>query len=423
MAAPADAPVVTVFLRNRSDVLLLRLGPDAEVGAGRWDGVSGPAGDAPDAAAIDAIEREADVSADRVTLARRGEPVRVGGGEGDDGRTVHPYLFAADTRSVTPRTAEAAEWVAPTAMLERDCVPELWTLYRRVAPSVLSITDDEGHGSAALSMRALEVLRDRAGMLAASGGEDDAARARLASMAERLLEARPSMAALANRIHRVMHGSLPDLAPATVATRAHEALDEARQADAGAARHAADAIAGERVLTLSRSGTVLDALRRADPAPEVVVAESRPAREGVGVAEALSADGLDVTLITDAAAALMLSGGAVDAVLVGADTVLPTGAVVNKTGTRAAALAAARESVPVFAACAVDKISPTEASHGEEGNPRAVYDGPADLDVRNPTFDVTPADLVTGVFTERGRLAPGDIGPVADELERLRSWT
>jgi translation initiation factor 2B subunit (eIF-2B alpha/beta/delta family) len=423
MADPADAPVVTVFLRNRSDVLLLRLGPDAEVGAGRWDGVGGPAGDDPDAAAVDAIEREADVSADRVTLVRRGEPVRVGAGEGGDGRTVHPYLFAADTRTVTPRTAEAAEWVAPTAMLERDCVPELWTLYRRVAPSVLSITDDEGHGSAALSMRALEVLRDRAGMLAASGSEDDAARARLASMAERLLEARPSMAALGNRIHRVMHGSLPDLDPATVATRAHEALDEARQADAGAARQAADAVAGERVLTLSRSGTVLDALRRADPAPEVVVAESRPAREGVGVAETLSAEGLDVTLITDAAAALMLSGGAVDAVLVGADTVLPSGDVVNKTGTRAVAVAAARESVPVFAACAVDKISPTETSHGEEGNPRAVYDGPADLDVRNPTFDVTPADLVTGVLTERGRLAPDEIGPVADELERLRSWT
>ena len=96
--------------------------------------------------------------------------------------------------------------------------------------------------------------------------------------------------------------------------------------------------------------------------PEVVfVAESRPGGEGVAVAESL-ADEVPVTLCPDAAVAHLLGRGAVDRVLVGADTVLADGSVVNKVGTRAAALAAARERVPVHAVAARDKVSPAETA-------------------------------------------------------------
>jgi len=171
------------------------------------------------------------------------------------------------------------------------------------------------------------------------------------------------------------------------------------------------------VLTLSRSGTALSALREAD-LRKLFVAESRPGNEGIGVAEALAAE-KTVTLHTDAAVAHVLHEAAVDAVLVGADTVLPDGSVVNKTGTRAAALAADRDGVPFYVVAASDKVTTDETVPLESGDRAAVYDGDATVDVRNPTFDVTPPELVERVVTERGALSPDEVSDVADELRGL----
>jgi translation initiation factor 2B subunit (eIF-2B alpha/beta/delta family) len=232
------------------------------------------------------------------------------------------------------------------------------------------------------------------------------------------------MAALANRIHRVMHASHPEPTPARVEENAHDAIGRAIDADAETARRAADQVADQRVLTLSRSGTVLDALRRADPAPSVVVADSHPGREGVGVAETLAKHGVDVTLIPDAAVATTLATGDIDAVLVGADTIHPSGSVVNKVGTRGAALAAHHEDVPFYAACAIDKISVEETTVSETADPRSVYEGGIDLQVAAPRFDETPPEFMTGgIITERGTHPPDEIASLADELEHLRTWT
>lgn len=428
MADSPDTPVVTVFLRHRGDVLLFRRSEDVGSYPGTWGAVAGHVeNDDPRASARSEIEEETGLSEQSVTLVREGPTFPVTDEERGTRWQVHPFLFDVDTRSVDTNweTAEA-EWAAPTALLRRDTVPKLWTSYRRVAPSIVEIANDTTHGSAYLSRRALEVLRDRAGLLATTDAPDiEDARARLVETAHRLLEARPSMAALANRIHRVMHASRPELTPATVEGNAHEAIGHAVDAGTEAARRAADQIAGRRVLTLSRSGTVLAALRQADPAPSVVVAASEPGREGVAVAEALAVADLDVTLIPDAAVAHALATDDVDAVLVGADTVRPSGAVVNKVGTYSTALAARRATVPVYAACAVDKIAvEDDTSTSEEADPKTVYDGPASLQVAAPRFDETPADLVTGgLLTDRGTHAPDEISALAEELASLRAWT
>jgi len=427
MSEPDPTPVVTIFLRNRGEVLLLRRSADVGSYPGQWGAVAGHVEqDDPEAAARQEIEEETGLHEHDVTLAQQGSPFTVN----DDNRgtrwRVHPFLFDADTRSIETNWETAkAEWASPTTLLRRETVPDLWTSYRRVAPSILGITDDTTHGSAHLSIRALEVLRDRAGMLATSDAsmiED--ARARLVDTAHRLLEARPSMAALANRLHRVMEASRPDLPPATIESNAHDAIHEAHRADADAAKHAASEIGGAHVLTLSRSGTVLHALRTADPSPRVTVAVSEPGGEGVGVAERLVEAGLEVTLVPDAAVARRLDEASIDAVLVGADTVLPSGAVANKVGTYSAALSAHQANVPVSVACAVDKISVEEETTDESAPDRAVYDGPKDLEVWSPRFDTTPADLVTGgFFTERGTLTTNEVAAVADELAGLRAWT
>jgi hypothetical protein len=132
--------------------------------------------------------------------------------------------------------------------------------------------------------------------------------------------------------------------------------------------------------------------------------------------------GLAVTLCTDAAVAHLLAERDVDAVVVGADAVLPDGSVVNKTGTRAAALAAAREGVPCYAVAAADKVQTGEKPHLESGDPAAVYDGEGRVEAVNPTFDVTPADLVAGIVTDRGVLDADGVAAVAREHRVLTAW-
>ena len=139
----------------------------------------------------------------------------------------------------------------------------------------------------------------------------------------------------------------------------------------------------------------------------------------VDVAETL-AEERPVTLVTDAAVAHVLAEHAVDSVLVGADTILADGSVVNKVGTRGIAIAAAREDVSVYAVAANDKITTGDARF-EDGDPEAVYDGDAAIDVANPTFDRTPAESVT-VVTEDGPLDAAAVGERAARLDALASW-
>lgn len=421
-----QTPVVTVFLRHRGEVLLLRRSEDVGSYAGQWGAVAGHIEhrDPIDSARAE-IEEETGLSMDEVHLVRNGPSFRVEDAGRETEWVVHPFLFDADTRSIRPNweTTEA-EWAPPTALLRRETVPELWTSYRRVAPSIVALRQDGEHGSAYLSRRALEILRDRAGVLTTAEAPDiEDARARLAETAHRLLEARPSMAALTNRVHRAMHASRPEMTPSDVEEAAHDAIGQALDADAEAARHAAEQIAGKRVYTCSRSGTVLEALHMADPSPEVIVAESRPGTEGVAVAETLAAAGLDVSVVPDAAAASALGQRAADAVLVGADTVRASGAAINKVGTRGAALAAKRENVPVYAVCSIDKIAVDEPASVEGADPKTVYDGPENVGVWAPLFDETPPDLITGGFiTERGCQSPEAVQACADELDGLREW-
>jgi len=401
--------VVTCFLRHRTAILLGRRSDAVGTYTGRWAGISGYVEGDPTDAERDARReiREETGRAD-ATLVRAGDPVDVV--EGDRTWTVHPFLFEVDDRGVESNEEIAVhEWVAPPAMLERPTVPGLWDAYAAVAPTVETVASDETHGSAWISVRALEVLRDRA----AVADDDDA----VTAVARDLRDARPSMTALANRVNRVM--ATGEWTPEAVRERAQQAAEAALDADGAAAALAAERC-GESVATLSRSGTVLTAIRTAEPT--VLIGESRPACEGTDVAATLAAEGLAVTLTTDAALGGELAGRDVDAALVGADAVLADGSVVNKVGTRSLALAAAREDVPVYVVAAADKVRPDEEMHGETGDPADLYDGEAPVTVANPIFERTPAELVDGVVTEHGVLDVDGIRDVAAEHRENAAW-
>ncbi|WP_226022162.1 NUDIX domain-containing protein [Halomicrobium salinisoli] len=430
-------PVVTCFLRHRSDVLLLRRSDEVGSYPGRWGGVAGHVADDegrdrdPEAAARAELGEEAGV--DDATLVRAGEPFEFA--DGDYRWRVHPFLFEVDDRAVETHweTAEH-EWVPPTAIRRRETVPALWTSYDRVRPRVATVREDREHGSSWLSIRALEVLRDEAAAAVegrkreaetterervadgdgGSGDADGTSWDGLAAVAAALLDARPSMAVVANRVNQAMYEAGDDRTPAAVERAASDGIDRAYAADERAAAAAAEQLP-DRLATLSRSGTVRRALAAADP-EAVLVAESRPGREGVGVAESLAGD-CEVTLTTDAAFPAELARREAGALVVGADRLLPDGRVVNKVGTRAAALAAPA-ACPCYVVTASAKVATDERIDREERDPAEVYDGDAPVSVANPTFDVTPAEAVT-VVTEDGPLDAAGVGAVA---ERHREW-
>jgi len=429
-----ETDVVTCFLRHEGAVLLLRRSEDVGSYAGRWGAVAGHAEGDPDAAARAEIREEAGLDPGAVTLVRRGDPFPVTDADLGTRWVVHPYLFDCPGRAVETNweTAEHA-WIAPTAILHRETVPELWTSYDRVRPGVAAVAEDRDHGSAYLSVRALEVLRDEAAVrarAAATGNPDGdgrlAARADdcwedLADTAAALRGARPSMPVVANRLDRVMAAASDSRTARAVEHAAAAGIQEAMDADERAAVHAARRVADARVATLSRSGTVREAVSLAEP-EAVLVAESRPGREGVDVAADLAEAGTEVTLATDAALAHAVDEWSADAVLVGADAVRPDGSVVNKAGTRAAALAGTYEGVEVLVVAASDKVTPGGRTDLEHRDPAEVYDGDADAAVYNPTFDVTPADCVDAVVTEHGALDRDGVAALAADRRSRAEW-
>ena len=411
-----EVHVVTCFLRNRGEVLLLCRSDAVGSYTGRWGAVAGHAEGDPDAMAHQEIAEETGLEA-AVALLRCGDSFDVVDADRGTRWVVHPYLFEAAHRAVETNDETAAyEWVHPTEILRRETVPDLWESYDRVRPTVRTVREDRDHGSAWLSVRALEVLRDEAGVRS-WGGEngdwDD-----VAAVARDLRDARPSMPVVGNRVNRTM--ARADQSPAGIEHAAREGIEAALTADDEAAENAAERLP-DRIATLSRSGTVQSAIERADP-DAVLVAESRPGGEGVGVAEGLARD-YEVTLAGDADLAWAIHEWEPGAIIVGADAIRTDGGVMNKVGTRAAALAGTHEGVPVLVVGAAEKVDVDAATAVETVDPTEIYDGPGNLTVRSPLFDVTPPALIDAICTDRGVLEPADVERIAAEQRANADWT
>lgn len=414
-----ERAVVTVFLRNAGQVLLLRRSEDVGSYSGKWGGVAGHAEGDPGAAALREVEEETGIGREDLTLVRQGDPFQVTDAALDIRWTVHPFLFDVTTRSIETdwETTETA-WVHPTAILTRETVPDLWTSYDRVRPTVATVEADTTHGSTYISLRALEVLRDEAAVLADEEGVGESW-ADIAAVGAELREARGEMAAVRNRVDEAMFEASRTETPEAVHEAAKRVIDAAVAADEAAAANAAAEVAGKRVFTLSRSGTVRQALQAGDPA-EIIVPVSRPGGEGTAVAETFAGGGADVVLTSDANVPAAIERA--DVVLVGADTVLADGDVVNKVGTTAAMLAARHAAVDGFVVCAAAKISHERDWEQPAEEPKELYEGDADIEVLNPVFERTPAALVSGVITETGVLDREAVESRAQTVAEFQTW-
>ena len=146
---------------------------------------------------------------------------------------------------------------------------------------------------------------------------------------------------------------------------------------------------------------------------EVFVTETRPRFQGYLTASELSKVGIPVTMILDDAVRYFMQD--VDKVIVGADAITANGALVNKIGTSMVALAAHEAKVRFFVAAETYKFSP-ETMIGElvtieerdvgEMLSKKELDHLGKIKVRNPSFDVTPAEYIDLIITERGIIPP-----------------
>ncbi len=291
---------------------------------------------------------------------------------------------------------------------------------------VAEIRNDRARGASELARRALELLAEAARTLPVADALE--LWRRLLSLADDLITARPSMAPIRNLLRR-WRESLPPPADSTLvvarelaAERAEALIAASRRAVAECAVHAARLLgSGRTVMTHSLSSTVMETCRLLkDDGLRMIVTESRPLGEGRRLAERLSAWRVPTTCITDAQMGLFVAQA--DAVLVGADSVLADGAVVNKAGTYPLALAARDQGVPFHVCCesfkwrAPDEPTPEleEMAAAELGAP----DWPA-VTVRNVYFDLTPARLVNAWIDETGgRRSPRGAVKKPGRLER-----
>jgi len=261
--------------------------------------------------------------------------------------------------------------------------------------------------------------------------EEGVSRERLERAGSLLRSARPTAVNLGWAIDRMLasfrplEGQGPGRIRDALLAEARGIHSEAIAANHRIGRNGAELLPdGARVLTICNTGalatggygTAFGVLRAAHDDGKlrlVYACETRPRLQGARLtAWELLQGGIPFKLLADGAAAYLMSRSEVDAVLAGADRIAANGDTANKIGTYALAVAAKHHGIPMYTVApmsTIDPETPTGASipieEREEDEvlaPRGVRFAPAGASAWNPAFDVTPAELITGIITETG---------------------
>ncbi|MCI0335197.1 MAG: S-methyl-5-thioribose-1-phosphate isomerase [Planctomycetes bacterium] len=218
--------------------------------------------------------------------------------------------------------------------------------------------------------------------------------------------------------------------------------EEDRQQCAAMARHGADLLSdfpdGGGILTHCNTGAlatggegtalaVVFELARRGKHPHVWAGETRPLLQGARLTMwELQQRDIDATLICDSVAAQVMREGRIDAVITGADRIAANGDTANKIGTLGVAALAKVFGIPFYVAAPVTTfdlsiktgadipIEQRAAAEITEGF--GLQTAPQNAHVYNPAFDVTPAELISAIITDRGIVAPVNAHQVAITL-------
>jgi len=280
---------------------------------------------------------------------------------------------------------------------------------------------------------------------------------RAAKASRKLIEStRPTAVELFHATARVWQAAREDSGRARVRSAAQEASEQARAAweeasaiadeSAAACRAIGEIGAGElfshgnNILTHCNAGwlacvdwgTALSPIyfyNRSGGRPFVYSSETRPRGQGARLtAWELGHEAVNHRIISDGMSASLMASGAIDAVIVGADRIAANGDTANKIGTYSHAIAALHHGIPFYVAAPTSTIDFSTPRGGripieqrsedevhwvkgadEKGVIRRVrWTAPGSRAI-NPAFDVTPAQLITAVITEKGIFKPGEL--------------
>jgi ribose 1,5-bisphosphate isomerase len=293
------------------------------------------------------------------------------------------------------------------------------TIMTTIEQRIEAVRNDREHGSRWLVRQTIGILHDLAQEHIASQEEQ---MQRLLGAGRTLSQARPAMAALSSAVGRILN---TQGGPQAIAQAAERLLQDYDTATTRIAQHAQPYLSG-CLMTCSISGTVLDVLNaHRQQISQMIVLEGRPRYEGREMARALSSQHFPVTLLTDAQAAIFMPQ--CQAIVVGADSILANGDVLNKAGTALLAYAAQGHTIPFYVLSETLKISPqlwpSDFQQArvllEEKEPEEVLEQPLPgVTVHNFYFDHTPNTLISKVITELGILTLADIQAIAITAEK-----
>ncbi len=242
------------------------------------------------------------------------------------------------------------------------------------------------------------------------------------------------------RVEDPTGGSDPNSLLDKVLREAHAIAAEDRAMCRAIGRFGAELIApGQGVLTHCNAGglatadygtalAVIFAAHEQGVAVRVFADETRPLLQGARLtAWELQRRGIPVTLICDNMAAQVMKEGKVQLAVVGADRIASNGDTANKIGTYGVALLAKAHGIPFYVAAPSSTFDLTLADGAaipiEQRDPKEVTHGfgrataPAGVDVYNPAFDVTPANLISGIITEKGIIRPVNADQIRQVLQ------
>lgn len=278
-------------------------------------------------------------------------------------------------------------------------------LPRSVDEAIASIAEDHTSGASRIARVALETM-----VLLAVEAKGHPKAEELEEAARRISDAQPAMAVVHNVVHVFARLVGEGMEPMAVSAQLRDELETAK--DRIARTYLKIAPEDAVLVTTSFSDNVLATLQllhEKGRLARVHVLEARPLLEGRFLAVALKEAGIPASLSADALGPSLLASAT--AVLVGADSVLRDGAIVNKIGSYGLALAAKEHGKPFHVACETLKFDARHDAASWPGspamNPREVWENPPErVAVDNRYFEVVPASLVSAVVTERGSYAP-----------------
>jgi methylthioribose-1-phosphate isomerase len=312
------------------------------------------------------------------------------------------------------------------SLLDQSRLPreETWLDVRDAESMAEAITALRVRGAPAIGIAAALALAVEA---ARAGGTDEERMARLERSGRLLAAARPTAVNLSRAVERVLAvARATGGAPAAVRAEALAIWDEDRTASRAMASLGADLFATERRflthchtggLATGGGGTALGVLlelhRRRGGAIEVWATETRPLLQGSRLTMwELTRAGVSARLLVDSAAAHIVRTRGIEGVLVGADRIARNGDVANKIGTLSLALVARASGIPFVVVAPESTLDPATPDGSripiEQRDPAEVTMmkelevAPLGAPAENPAFDVTPADLITAIVTERG---------------------